>query len=278
MQEHEAQVDMYICAWMYSVCLYPRTTLIDDAISIAAPFVPQVTNLKPDTSYVFLVRARNSQGLSVPGPFSDVARTTNIDQHAIPQTELIRARDRLNSEILYLKDVQPLSSTSVKIVWDVSNRGAIEETTRCKNINPSIESNYIIVTNYLPFRVFPCLVFLVLFLSLDTGSCRFGRRLVYKISSSFREARISNGHGTECRSNQLRFDQFKQVHALRVLPSSFFQDYRRETEQREISDHAGRRTFRGTRKCSCRHDKCDLGVRPLVSTAENYTKWTINRI
>lgn len=189
---------------------------------------------------MFLVRARNSQGLSVPGPFSDVARTTNIDQHAIPQTELIRARDRLNSEILYLKDVQPLSSTSVKIVWDVSSRGAIEQTTRCENINPSIESNYIIDTNYLLFHSFLCC------LSLDTGSCRFGRRLIYKISSSFREARISNGHGTECRSNQLRFDQFKQVHPLRVLPSSFFQDYRRETEQREISDHAGRRTFRGT--------------------------------
>lgn len=133
--------------------------LIDDAIPIAALFVSQVTNLKPDTSYVFLVRARNSQGLSVPGPFSDVARTTNIDQHAIPQTELIRARDRLNSEILYLKDVQPLSSTSVKIVWDVSNRGAtiydIEERTRCKYINPSIESNYIVVRNYLLFALFP---------------------------------------------------------------------------------------------------------------------------
>ena len=66
------------------------------------------------------MRAENSHGLSLPGPLSDVARTMTIDQHAVPQTELIRARDRLNSEILQLRKVVPLSSTSVKIMWDVS--------------------------------------------------------------------------------------------------------------------------------------------------------------
>lgn len=80
----------------------------------------QVTRLKPDTNYVFLVRAENRHGLSLPGPLSDVAHTTSVDQHTVSQTELIRARDRLNSEILQLSEIVPLSSTSVKIIWDVS--------------------------------------------------------------------------------------------------------------------------------------------------------------
>jgi roundabout axon guidance receptor 2 len=79
-----------------------------------------VTDLRPETNYVFLVRAENSHGLSLPGPLSDVVQTTNVNQHTVPQVELTRARDRLNSEILHLKEVQPLSSTSVKIMWDVS--------------------------------------------------------------------------------------------------------------------------------------------------------------
>lgn len=79
-----------------------------------------MTDLKPETNYVFLVRAENSHGLSLPGPLSDVVQTTNVNQHTVPQVELTRARDRLNSEILHLKEVLPLSSTSVKITWDVS--------------------------------------------------------------------------------------------------------------------------------------------------------------
>lgn len=89
-----------------------------DAYNVPCLF--QVSDLKSDTNYVFLVRAENSQGLSLPGPMSDVAHTTSVDQHTVPQTELIRARDRLNSEILQLSDVIPLSSTSVKIIWGVS--------------------------------------------------------------------------------------------------------------------------------------------------------------
>lgn len=76
--------------------------------------------MKPDTDYVFLVRAENSYGLSLPGPLSDVAHTASADQQPGPQIDLTRVRDRLNSEILHLKEVQSLSSISVKIIWDVS--------------------------------------------------------------------------------------------------------------------------------------------------------------
>lgn len=98
-------------------------------------FLLQVTDLKPDTNYVFLVRAENSHGLSLPGPLSDVAHTSSLDQRTVPQIELIRARDRLNSEILHLKEVQPLSSTSVKIMWDVSLRSKAVTWT-VTNVNP----------------------------------------------------------------------------------------------------------------------------------------------
>lgn len=80
----------------------------------------QVTHLKPDTNYVFLVRTENNHGLSLPGPMSDVAHTTSFDHLTFSQTELIRARDRLNNEILKLSEIIPLSSTSVKIIWNVS--------------------------------------------------------------------------------------------------------------------------------------------------------------
>lgn len=80
-----------------------------------------MTDLKPDTNYVFLVRAENNHGLSLPGPLSDIAHTMSVDQNnVVPQTELIRARDRLNNDILQLREVIPLSSTNVKIIWDVS--------------------------------------------------------------------------------------------------------------------------------------------------------------
>ncbi|XP_011502527.1 PREDICTED: roundabout homolog 2-like [Ceratosolen solmsi marchali] len=78
-----------------------------------------VTDLRPDTNYVFLVRVENDHGLSLPGPLSDVAHTLSNDQHTLSQNELIRARDRLNNEILQLNEVIPLSSTTMKIIWNI---------------------------------------------------------------------------------------------------------------------------------------------------------------
>lgn len=80
----------------------------------------QIGDLKPDTSYVFLVRAENSHGLSVPSPVSEVARTLGSDRRSVPQYELDEARVRLGTKVVQLRDVQPLSSTSVKLLWDVS--------------------------------------------------------------------------------------------------------------------------------------------------------------
>ncbi|XP_049767979.1 protein sax-3-like [Schistocerca cancellata] len=79
-----------------------------------------VTDLKPDTSYIFLVRAENSHGLSVPSPVSSVAKTlSSADQRTVPRYELDEARSRLSTKVVVLRDVMPLSSTSVRLVWDI---------------------------------------------------------------------------------------------------------------------------------------------------------------
>jgi hypothetical protein len=41
------------------------------------------------------------------------------NQHTVSQNELVRARNRLNNEILQLSEINSLSSTTVKIVWNV---------------------------------------------------------------------------------------------------------------------------------------------------------------
>ncbi|GFG28560.1 hypothetical protein Cfor_11692, partial [Coptotermes formosanus] len=78
-----------------------------------------IGDLKPDTSYVFLVRAENSHGLSVPSPVSEVARTLGADRRSVPQYELDEARVRLGTKVVQLRDVQPISSTSVRLIWDI---------------------------------------------------------------------------------------------------------------------------------------------------------------
>ncbi|KYN23374.1 Roundabout like protein 2 [Trachymyrmex cornetzi] len=105
-----------------------------------------VTDLRPETNYVFLVRAENSQGLSLPGPLSDVVQTTNVNQHTVPQVELTRARDRLNSEILHLKEVQALTSTSVKIMWDILGAADLVEGLYIRYREVSEKPEYQMVT------------------------------------------------------------------------------------------------------------------------------------
>lgn len=98
---------------------YVRFELVSqNCFSICLLF--QIGDLKPDTSYVFLVRAENSHGLSVPSPVSEVARTLGSDRRSVPQYELDEARVRLGTKVVQLRDVQPVSSTSVRLLWDVS--------------------------------------------------------------------------------------------------------------------------------------------------------------
>lgn len=77
-----------------------------------------VGNLKPNTSYVFLIRAENSHGLSLPSPVSDKARTLGSDRN-VPDYDLDEARNRLSTNVVELKEVQAISSTAVRLIWEV---------------------------------------------------------------------------------------------------------------------------------------------------------------
>lgn len=82
-------------------------------------FVFQVSDLKPDTSYIFLVRAENSNGLSSPSPLSDHVRTLGADMRAVSQSELDEARSRLSTKVVELRHIEAISSTSVRLNWKV---------------------------------------------------------------------------------------------------------------------------------------------------------------
>lgn len=78
-----------------------------------------MTDLKPDTAYVFVVRAENANGLSVPSDMSAVGRTLAADSEAVPQHQLEEARVRLATKVVVLKKLQASSSTSCILSWEV---------------------------------------------------------------------------------------------------------------------------------------------------------------
>lgn len=80
--------------------------------------IQQVENLKPDTSYVFMVRAENSHGLSIPSALSAIVKTGGTNT-IITQQSLEEARERLGTKVIDFKELFPISSTSVRIKWEV---------------------------------------------------------------------------------------------------------------------------------------------------------------
>ncbi|CAL1265716.1 unnamed protein product [Larinioides sclopetarius] len=84
------------------------------------------SNLRPDTRYVFLVRAENSHGLSAPSPVSDVIRTLGFSS-GVPHYNLDEARNHLNDVSIFLQDIIALTSTSVKMMWKVQGASGYVE-------------------------------------------------------------------------------------------------------------------------------------------------------
>uniref|UniRef100_A0A8D8SYU1 Roundabout homolog 2 n=1 Tax=Cacopsylla melanoneura TaxID=428564 RepID=A0A8D8SYU1_9HEMI len=79
-----------------------------------------VSDLKPDTSYMFIVRAENSHGLGIPSPVSPLTRTLGL-QSSVPQHLLDEARGRLGTKVVNLRELIPTSSTAVRITWEILN-------------------------------------------------------------------------------------------------------------------------------------------------------------
>ncbi|XP_055700087.1 roundabout homolog 2 isoform X1 [Phlebotomus papatasi] len=88
---------------------------------VAAHRVPNqtitITELKPATSYVFLVRAENIYGLSIPSLLSHTAKTLGARSEIIPQSKLIAARAVLSEKIVELVNAVAVNSTSIRLDW-----------------------------------------------------------------------------------------------------------------------------------------------------------------
>ncbi|XP_072390789.1 roundabout homolog 2-like [Diabrotica undecimpunctata] len=84
-----------------------------------------VHELKPDSSYVFIVRAENAHGLSPASPVSKIARTL-ANSRSLPSSELDTARATLSTKLIELKEAKPQSSSSVKLIWNFSDNDYVE--------------------------------------------------------------------------------------------------------------------------------------------------------
>lgn len=82
-----------------------------------------VSNLRPDTSYMFVVRAQNSHGLSNPSPVTSSVHTLGGKGAArlpIPQCDQEVVREKLgSSNIVEMLQPKVLSSTEIEINWKV---------------------------------------------------------------------------------------------------------------------------------------------------------------
>lgn len=94
---------------------------------LAAKRVPEVMythhHLRPGLSYVFIVRAENSHGLSLPSDPSEATSTLAAPGDMGPGGsrgwEIEEARARLGGHVVELSHAQALSSTQVKLTWEV---------------------------------------------------------------------------------------------------------------------------------------------------------------
>ncbi|XP_029850967.2 roundabout homolog 1 isoform X1 [Ixodes scapularis] len=75
--------------------------------------------LRPDSRYIFIIRAENSHGLGPPSPASDTIRTLGLAPHFLPEYNLDEARAKLTSCMVTLMDMRAASSTAVKLTWRI---------------------------------------------------------------------------------------------------------------------------------------------------------------
>ncbi len=85
-----------------------------------------VGNLKPDTSYVFLVRAENSRGMSPPSQMSERVRTLRAlkgggGSSALDDgmADLSEVQEDLLNKVVELSSIEAVSSTAIRVSWSV---------------------------------------------------------------------------------------------------------------------------------------------------------------
>ncbi len=86
-----------------------------------------VANLKPDTSYVFLVRAENSHGMSPPSQMSERVRTLRALRSGSSDSnggddddyDLGEVQNDLMTKLVELSSIESVSSTAIRVSWRV---------------------------------------------------------------------------------------------------------------------------------------------------------------
>ncbi|KAH8327288.1 hypothetical protein KR074_009350 [Drosophila pseudoananassae] len=76
-----------------------------------------ITELTPGSLYVFLVRAENSQGISVPSGLSNAIKTIGEDYDAASANDLSAARTLLTGKSVELIDASAINASAVRLDW-----------------------------------------------------------------------------------------------------------------------------------------------------------------
>uniref|UniRef100_UPI003AAF281C roundabout homolog 2-like n=1 Tax=Centroberyx gerrardi TaxID=166262 RepID=UPI003AAF281C len=79
-----------------------------------------VKDLRPNTVYLFIIRAVNAQGLGDPSPMSEPVRTQDISPTA-QGVDHRRVQKELGDVVVSMHNPVVLSSTSVQVIWTVEN-------------------------------------------------------------------------------------------------------------------------------------------------------------
>jgi len=138
--------------------------------------------LKPGQSYLFVVRAENSHGLSAPSHLSSrVSLPTEYRQGISFSHDMSIAKSTLfGGHIVDLIDIKTVSSTSIKLFWEVSHLfRRIWPVIRYSDQQPLLSVNYnIIIVSDPQRRVFGRFLSILPQQEHDRPKCHFHENLV----------------------------------------------------------------------------------------------------
>lgn len=77
-----------------------------------------IAHLRPDTSYLFLVRAISSHGVSLPSIMSEPIRTQG-NLRPLPDYDLADIKAKFTQQLVELTEVKAISSTAVNMYWNI---------------------------------------------------------------------------------------------------------------------------------------------------------------
>ncbi|CAL4062035.1 unnamed protein product [Meganyctiphanes norvegica] len=93
-----------------------QTQLIPTTNHTSTPVALAVTDLLPDTRYIFVVRARNSHGVSLPSPTTITIKTLKKGDKQ-PLSLVYKAQSQMSQTKLRLLEVEPVKESMLRLAW-----------------------------------------------------------------------------------------------------------------------------------------------------------------